>query len=169
MSTLLLAVFVALFAGGYGLASSGGHDFSRADDAAEITQEPRKVPSDSVEIEARGCLKGRVFTGTGLPEGERTTTGPDVTGKSFRVTGEREIMDLVKKYNHQYVEILGIVRKAALDDQGIGMRVGRRGRVVIGAPGTDPTRMNSPGAAPSVAAMDVIAVRLLTERCPLQQ
>jgi hypothetical protein len=134
----------------------------------EAGQEARKVPSDSVEIEARGCLKGRVFTGTGQPEEERTSKSPDVTGKSFRVTGERDAMDLVKKYNGQYVEILGIVRKAALDDQGIGMKVGRRGRVVIGAPGADPTRMNAPTAAPSVAAMDVIAVRLLADKCPLQ-
>lgn len=146
MSTLLLAVFVAVFG----------------------AQEPRKVPSDSVEIEARGCLKGRVFTGTGQPDEERSSRTPDVTGKSFRVTGEREVMDLIKKYNGQYVEILGIVRKAALDDQGIGMRVGRGGRVVIGAPGQDPTRMNTPTAAPSVAAMDAIAVRLLADRCPLQ-
>lgn len=136
--------------------------------SAQAGQDTRKVPSDSVEIEARGCLKGRVFTGTGQPEEERTSKGPDVTGKSFRVTGEREVMDLVKKYNGQYVEILGIVRKAALDDQGIGMKVGRGGRVVIGAPGVDPTRMNAPTAAPSVAAMDVIAVRLLADRCPLK-
>jgi hypothetical protein len=146
MSTLLLAVVVALFG----------------------AQETRKVPSDSVEIEARGCLKGRVFTGTGQPDEERTSKSPDVTGKSFRVTGEREAMDLIKKYNGQYVEVVGIVRKAALDDQGIGMRVGRGGRVVIGAPGMDPTRMNAPTSAPSVAAMDVIAVRLLADRCPLQ-
>ncbi len=148
MSTLLLAVVLALT----------GHSDG---------QETRKVPSDSVEVEARGCFKGRVFTGTGQPEEERTSKSPDVTGKNFRVTGEREVMDLVKKYNGQYVEVVGIVRKAALDDQGIGMRVGR-GRVVIGAPGNDPTRMNAPAAAPSVPAMDLIAVRLLADRCPLQ-
>ena len=136
--------------------------------SSAAAQESRKVPSDSVEIEARGCLKGRVFTGTGQPEEERTAKSPDVTGKSFRVTGPRETMDLVKKYNGQYVEILGIVRKAALDDQGIGMRVGKGARVVIGAPGGDPTRMNTPSAAPSVAAMDVIAVRPLADKCPLQ-
>ena len=149
MSTLLLAALLAL---------TGGHSDG---------QETRKVPSDSVEVEARGCIKGRVFTGTGQPEEERTSKSPDVTGKNFRVTGEREVMDLVKKYNGQYVEVVGIVRKAALDDQGIGMKVGR-GRVVIGAPGNDPTRMNAPASAPSVPAMDLIAVRLLSDRCPLQ-
>jgi hypothetical protein len=135
---------------------------------SSAAQEARKVPSDSVEVEARGCLKGRVFTGTGQPDEERTSKGPDVTGKSFRVTGDKDVMDLVKKYNGQFVEILGIVRKAALDDQGIGMRVGKGARVVIGAPGGDPTRMNTPSSAPSVAAMDVVAVRLLSDRCPLQ-
>lgn len=163
MSRLLLTLFVAVLSV-QGSSSSGellAREMPRAD------QEARKVPSDSVEIEARGCIKGRVFTGTGQPPEERTSKGPDVTGKSFRVTGEREVMDLVKKYNGQYVEILGIVRKAALDDQGIGMRVGR-GRVVIGAPGMDPTRMNAPASAPSVAAMDAIAVRLLADRCPVQ-
>lgn len=135
--------------------------------APAATQETRKVPSDSVEVEARGCLKGRVFTGTGQPEEERTSKAPDVTGKSFRLTGKGDVMDQVKKYNGQYVEVLGIVRKAALDDQGIGMRVGGS-RVVIGAPGVDPTRMNTPATAPSVAAMDIIAVRLLADRCPLQ-
>ena len=131
------------------------------------SQETRTVPKDSVELEARGCLKGREFTATGQPEEERTRQGPDITGRHFRVTAEREVMELVKRYNGHYVEIVGVVRKAALDDQGIGMRIGRGARVVIGAPGTDPTRMNTPSAAPSVAAMDVTAIRLLSERCPV--
>ena len=163
MSRLLLALFVAV-ASVEVLSSSERLGL----EPTRVGQETRKVPSDSVEIEARGCLKGRVFTGTGRPPEERTSQGPDVTGKSFRVTGEREVMELVKKYNGQLVEILGVVRKAALDDQGIGMRVGRGGRVVIGAPGMDPTRMNAPAAAPSVAAMDAIAVRLIADRCPIE-
>ena len=135
--------------------------------SAAPSQEPRTVPKDSVEIEARGCLKGRVFTATALPEEEGTRKGPDITGRSFRVTGKRDVMDLVKKYNGQFVEIVGVVRKAALDDQGLGMKIGGA-RVVIGAPGGDPTRMNSPSTAPSVATMDTVAVRLLSDRCPLQ-
>ena len=147
------------------LSSTGYAAFSSADPAA---QETRPVPKDSVEVEARGCLKGRVFTATGRPADEHSVRGPDITGHHFRVTGKKEEMDLVKRYNSQYVEVLGIVRRAALDDQGIGMRVGRGARVVIGAPGMDPTRMNSPASAPNVAAMDVIAIRLLDDRCPIQ-
>jgi hypothetical protein len=139
-------------------------------DAREFVQEQetRTVPKDSVEVDARGCVKGRVFTATGQPPDERTVKGPDITGLSFRMTGKKDVMDAVKGYNGQYVEVVGIVRRAALDDQGVGMRIGRGTRVVIGAPGIDPTRMNTPSAAPSVAAMDLVAIRLLAERCPIQ-
>jgi hypothetical protein len=139
-------------------------------DAREFVQEQetRTVPKDSVEVDARGCVKGRVFTATGQPADERTVKGPDITGLSFRLTGKKDVMDAVKGYNGQYVEVVGIVRRAALDDQGVGMRIGRGTRVVIGAPGIDPTRMNTPSAAPSVAAMDLVVIRLLAERCPIQ-
>ena len=83
-------------------------------------QETRKVPSDSVELEARGCFKGRVFTATTPSEEERTRKGPDITGRHFRVTGEREVMDLVKRYDGQFVELVGIVephRPAAVEDE----------------------------------------------------
>jgi hypothetical protein len=136
--------------------------------APAAAQESKKVPSDSVELEARGCFKGRVFTATSPSEEEHTRKGPDITGRHFRVTGPREVMDLIKRYDGQFVELVGVVRKAALDDQGIGMRVGKGARVVIGAPGTDPTRPNTAAAAPSVASMDVSVVRLLTDRCPIQ-
>jgi hypothetical protein len=106
-----------------------------------------------------------VFTATPRPDDEGAGTGPDVTGRHFRVTGPRDVMDVVKKHNGHLVEVVGIVRKASLDDQGIGMRVGDRTRVVIGAPGTDPTRMNTRTMAPNVAAMDLTAVRFLSDNC----
>jgi hypothetical protein len=134
--------------------------------AAVLAQEPKPVPKDSVEVTARGCLKGRVFTGTGQPENEGVVRGPDVTGRHFRVSGPRDVMNVVKQNDGHLVEVVGIVRKAALDDQGIGMKVGGA-RVVIGAPGQDPTRMNAPTSAPSVPAMDLVVVRYLADRCPI--
>jgi hypothetical protein len=131
-------------------------------------QESKPIPKDSVEVEARGCLKGRVFTGTGRDETETSARGPDVAGRHFRVTGPREVMDLVKKHNGHLVEVVGVVRKSALGDEGIGMKVGGNTRVVIGAPGGDPTRMNTRAASAGVAAMDVVALRYLSDRCPLQ-
>jgi hypothetical protein len=127
----------------------------------------KKVPNDSVEIFARGCLKGRVFTATARPEDENTLRGPDVEGRHFRLSGKKPVMADVKKYDGQLVEVEGIVLKAALGDQGIGMKVGGA-RVVIGAQGMDPTRMNS-GSQPvgGLPTMDLTAVRFLGERCPL--
>ena len=46
-------------------------------------------------------------------------------------------MDQVKKYDGQWVEMLGIVKKADLADYMLGTKVGGA-RVVIGAPRTDP-------------------------------
>lgn len=129
--------------------------------AAQQAEKP--VPKDSVEIDAPGCLKGRVFTGTSRPEDEGVARGPNVERRHFRLAGPREVMDLVKKYDGNLVQLVGIVRKAALDDTGIGS-----GRVAIGAPGMDPSRMNTRNTTSSVATMDVRSVRKLSERCPLQ-
>jgi hypothetical protein len=130
--------------------------------------EPKAIPKDSVEVSTRGCLKGRVFTAMYIVEDEGTRRGPDVDGRQFRVTGKRDVMDIVKKHNGERVEVVGIVRRSALSDEGVGMRIGGRTRVVIGAQGGDPTRMNQRIAAPGVAVMDLVAVRSLGQRCPIQ-
>src|SRR4051812_20221041 len=81
-------------------------------------QESKPIPKDSVEISTPGCIKGRVFTATPRPEDERTTEGPDVAGRHFRVSGSREISDLLKRYNGQLVEVVGVVLKGALAEYG---------------------------------------------------
>lgn len=132
-------------------------------------QESKGIPKDSVEVEARGCLKGRVFTATYAPEDEGTRRGPDVVGRNFRLSGKKDVMQDVKKFDGHRVAIVGIVRKADLADQGIGMKVGGA-RVVIGAPGTDPNaRVNSRMTTPPVPVMDITAVRDLSERCYTNQ
>lgn len=128
-------------------------------------QESKGIPKDSVEVEARGCLKGRVFTATVAPEDEGTRRGPDVVGRHFRLSGKRDVMDNVKKYDGHRVAIVGIVRKDALEPQSPGMKVGGA-RVVIGAQGADPNRrVDSRMTTPPVAVMDVTAVRDLNDRC----
>ena len=134
--------------------------------AQEATQETKRIPKDSVEVTARGCLKGRVFTGTGQPEGEGVVRGPDVTGRHFRVSGPRDVMNVVKQNDGHLVEIVGIVRRNALDDPGVGLKVGGARVVVSG--GSDPTRMNAPGSVGGgVPTMDLTAVRYLADRCPI--
>jgi hypothetical protein len=132
-------------------------------------QEPteKKIPNDSVEVSSRGCIKGRVFAaGERTPEDEGTRVGPDISGKSFRLAGPREAMAQVKKYDGQWVEMLGIIKKADLADYMVGTRVGGA-KVVIGMPRNDPSRPNVP-QAPSVPVMDVTAVRFLGDSCPIK-
>ena len=134
---------------------------------APAQEQEKRIPNDSVEVSSRGCLKGRVFAAADrTPEDEGTRVGPDLSGRSFRLAGSREAMDQVKKYDGQWVEMLGIIKKADLNDYTLGRRVGGA-RVVIGAPRTDPTRTQLP-QAPSVPVMDVTAVRFLGESCPIK-
>ena len=134
--------------------------------ASPTQQESKPIPKDSVEISTPGCLKGRVFTATAPPEGELTRNGPDVTGRHFRVSGPREINDLIKRHNGQLVEVVGVVLKGALADYGTGVKVGGA-RVVIGAPRGDPSRANMNTMTPSMPVMDVTALRFLSEKCPI--
>ena len=133
--------------------------------AAVLAQETKPIPKDSVQVTARGCLKGRVFTGTGQPEDEGVVRGPDVTGRHFRVSGPKDVMNSVKQNNGHLVQVVGIVRRAALDDQGVGMKIG--GARVMVSPGGDPSRMNSAATAPSVPTMDLTTVQYLSDKCPI--
>lgn len=128
--------------------------------------ERKRVPDDSVEIYARGCLKGRVFTAVARPEGENALRGPDITGQHFRLAGKKAVMTEVKKLNGQLVEVEGLVLKSSLAS-GPGFRVGGA-RVVIGAQGMDPGRTSSRDMrGPGVPVLDLTAVRYLGEVCPI--
>ena len=128
--------------------------------------EAKKIPKDSVEIATRGCLKGRVFTAVPAPEGEGVRRGPDVVGRHFRVSGPKDIMKSVKEHNGHLVEVIGLVRKSALSDQGIRMKMGKT-RVVIGAPGTDPDRSMYNHPVANVDVMDVTSIGFLSNACPI--
>ena len=129
------------------------------------TQETRPVPADSVEIGARGCLKGRVFTATPRPEGEGTILGPDVTGRNFRVSGTRPVLDQVRKYEGNLIEVIGLVKKSDLARSGPGSG----SRVTMTAPRTDPTQMSA-GTTPTggLPVMDLTSVRYLSDVCPIK-
>jgi hypothetical protein len=93
--------------------------------------------------------------------------GPDVTGRRFRVAGPKDVMAMVKEHQGHLVEVDGIIRKAALGDEGLGMKVGGA-RVVIGAPGSDPGRMGPPTPASNVPTIDVSSIRYLDDECPIK-
>jgi hypothetical protein len=136
--------------------------------AALGAQEPgtKKVPNDSVEVLARGCLKGRVFAAAPRDEQDGVQLGPDVTGRSFRVSGPKAVMAEVKKHDGHLVRITGIVRKADLSEPMLGTRIGGA-RVIVGQPGRDPMRSNLPTPAP-VPVMDISAVQFLDTACPIR-
>jgi hypothetical protein len=130
------------------------------------TQEKKKVPDDSVEISARGCLKGRVFAAMARTEDEGVALGPDVGGRSFRVAAPRAVMNEVKKHDGHWVTVVGIVRKTDLSEPMLGTRIGNT-RVIVGQPGRDPMRANLPTPAP-VPVMDVSSVQFLGDECPIK-
>ena len=131
-------------------------------------QEPgtKKIPSDSVEVGARGCLKGRVFAAGERTEEEGVRLGPDISGHSFRVSAPKAVMNDVKQHNGHFVEIVGIVKKGDLGDHLLGARVGSA-RVVIGQPGRDPSRGSLPSPA-AVPVIDLTSVKFLSEICPIR-
>lgn len=126
----------------------------------------KKVPDDSVQINARGCLKGRVFAAAARTEEEGVQLGPDVGGRSFRIAAPKAVMNDVKKHNGHWVAIVGIVRRSDLSEPMLGTRVGGT-RVIVGQPGRDPMRSNLPTPAP-VPVMDVSSVQFLGEECPIR-
>ena len=126
----------------------------------------KKVPNDSLEVSARGCLKGRVFAAAARTEDEGVQTGPDVGGRSFRIAAPKAVMNDVKKHNGHWVAIVGIVRKADLSEPMLGTRIGGT-KVIIGQPGRDPMRSDLPTPAP-VPVMDVSSVQYLGDECPIR-
>jgi len=130
-------------------------------------QETRPVPKDSMLVEARGCLKGRVFTATSPIEHEGALRGPDISGKHFRINGKKELTNKVKEHDGHTVEISGIVRKADLSDEGVGFKMGGA-RVVIGAQGSNPAAPRNTPAAPMIPTMDALTLVFVQDRCLIQ-
>lgn len=130
-------------------------------------QETRPVPKDSMLVEARGCLKGRVFTATAPVEHEGALRGPDISGRHFRVNGKKELINQVKQHDGSLVEITGVVRKADLSHEGVGFKVGGA-RVVIGAQGSNPAAARNAPTAPMMPTMDALTLVFVQQRCPIQ-
>jgi hypothetical protein len=130
--------------------------------AASAVQEPQdrpKVPADSVELTVIGCLEGRVLSTIERREVD-VQRGPNVGARVFRVNGRREVMNEVKKRNRQLVEVVGLVKRSALDDTGV-----KAGRIAIsgGSPVAGSNRL--PTGAENVAVMDVTSVTLRAQTC----
>ena len=125
-------------------------------------EEHPKVPKDSVEVTVTGCLKGRVLSASDVRQTD-VQSGPVVRQHAFRLAGKKDVMSDVKKNDGQRVEIVGLIKKSALTEQGMRFK---GGRVVVG--GGSPTAGTStrpPDPAENVLVMDVSAVQALGGEC----
>jgi hypothetical protein len=126
-------------------------------------QEERPVPKDSVRVSIPGCSKGSAFVVTESPEGERTSVEIK-TGRRFRLTGKKELLNEIKAREGYMIAVTGIIRKNDLEGTGVSL-AGGRVRIGGGAPvssGGSPTQ-----APPSAnAILDVEGFRPLGEPCP---
>ena len=122
-------------------------------------QEKPRVPKDSIELTVIGCLEGRALSTVERREAD-VERGPNVGARVFRLAGKREVMDEVKKRNKQLVEVVGIVKRSALDDKGV-----RSGRVSM--TGGSPVAGGSaiPTGFDNVPVMDVVDIRLRATSC----
>ena len=117
----------------------------------------RKVPEDSVELTVIGCLKGRVLKTIDQRQKD-VESGVNVGERTFRLAGKKDVMKAVTEHDRQLVEVVGIVRRADLDDKGVAIG----GVAISGGP---PVADRRPGPASNVPVMDVESVRLRAGSC----
>jgi hypothetical protein len=132
---------------------------------AAAAQEEKPVPKDSVRVSIPGCSKGSAFVVTESPEGERTSLEIR-TGRRFRLTGKKELLNEIKTREGYMIEVTGIIRRNDLQGPG-GISLGG-GRVRIGGQqpvsGSGSVVNQAPQSANAI--LDVEGFRPLGEPCP---
>jgi hypothetical protein len=127
-----------------------------------------KLPKEGESaLVVTGCLKGRVLTVTGNPNEQGQIVRQDVMGRSFRLNGKKDVIEVVKKNDGNLVEVRGIVRTADLATPA-GVNIGGT-NVKIGITPVDPTARNRPMQEPlmNVIIMDITSVTFVDEGCPI--
>jgi hypothetical protein len=126
----------------------------------EDRQDKPKVPKDSIELTVIGCLKGRILKTIDERQAD-VESGPYVGERTFRLAGKKDVMEEVKRHDGHLVEVMGIVKRSALDEKGIKV-----GRVEIGGGSPVAGRGGSiPSGTDNVPVMDASAVRLRSTAC----
>ena len=125
----------------------------------DASQEKPRVPNDSIELVIVGCLTGRALKSTDIRQVD-TQRGPDVGSRTFRLAGKREVMQAIESENGHLVEVVGIVKRSALDDK--GLKVGKRVEISGGSPVSRP---GIPSPVDNVPVMDVSSIRQRAGSC----
>lgn len=136
--------------------------------AATLAAQEKAPKEGETALVVAGCLKGRVLTVTGNPNEDGQIVRQDVLGRSFRLAGKKEVMNVVKEHNGHLVEVRGIVRSSDLATPA-GLRIGGT-NVKVGITPTDPTRSGpamTQDPMMNVIVMDASAVSFLSESCPI--
>ncbi len=131
-----------------------------------IAQEGKKVPKDSARISIPGCAKNRTFIVAATPEHEPVRSGVQ-PGRRFRLSGNKTLLNEIKKHQDTMVEVTGLVRQSDL----AGPRGVTIGGVRIG--GGPPRAGMGGGSSPrnevvgyEEAVLDVESWRPMAASCP---
>jgi hypothetical protein len=127
--------------------------------SAQEPQEAPRVPKDSIELTVIGCLQGRILS-TLDRRGTDVESSPYVGERTFRLNGKKDVMNEVKRRQHQLVEVVGLVKRSALDDKGL-----KSGRVSISGGSPVAGMGGLPTGGDQVPVMDVTAVRMRSTSC----
>jgi len=130
-------------------------------------EEAPKVPKDSVRVTVNGCLKGRVLAVTPSSDVDVKESGRDLSGRSFRLSGKKDVMSVVKRENGNTVRVTGLLRKMDLEPGGLRFKGGRI--IVGGARSNDPSRPSVPDPAANVVVMDVEGIQPLESGCSIRR
>jgi hypothetical protein len=118
-------------------------------------QERPKIPKDSIQVVVTGCLKGRVLAVSDVRQPD-AQSGPDIRNRSFRLSGKKDVMSVVKKEDGHIVEVTGILKKADLSEPGIKIA---GGRVTVGGGSRTAGPTSMPDPADNVVVMDVLSLQ----------
>jgi hypothetical protein len=135
--------------------------------AGTASAQERPVPSDSARVAIPGCAKGRTFIVAAAPEHEPSQV-EIAPGRRFRLSGEKDVLNDIKKREGRMIEVTGLVRKADLKGpSGIAV-AGGRVRIGAGMP-QSPTGDPAHGVTGyEQAVLDVEGWRLLGENCSVK-
>ena len=125
-------------------------------------QDVPDVPKDSTLVILNGCAKDGKFV-----VGERREDQPGTLeiqpGRRFRLNGSKALMREIKSHQRTAMQVTGLIRKADLTPQGIGVL---GGRVRIGgASPRDPISDPARDPAYNQTVLDVKSWKALTGDC----
>lgn len=127
---------------------------------AQTQEERPKVPKDSIMAVITGCLKGRVIRADDVRQTD-ASSGVEIRSHSFRVSGKKDVMSVVKENDGRRVQMTGLIKKSALIEPGMRFK---GGRVIVGGGASGGTGA-LPSPAENVTVIDAITVTAVGGSC----